>query len=89
MAISAGGDTDSTAAMTGTISGAFLGLSNLPKNFVKIVNDKDGWLSQDLEKLAKDCYEIGNEKKKEKSERSPEVGFDPTTCSLEGYRSSN
>jgi ADP-ribosylglycohydrolase len=52
-AISAGGDTDTTAAMTGAISGARLGLDAIPSDLVAFVNDRGKWTAGDLARLAR------------------------------------
>lgn len=53
LAIEAGGDTDTTAAMTGAISGARLGLDALPEDLAAFVNDRGKWTSGDLSRLAR------------------------------------
>lgn len=58
VAISGGGDTDTTAAMTGAISGAYLGVDALPKNLVPLLTDKGTWNTDELTRLAGQCYEI-------------------------------
>ena len=72
IAIQAGGDTDSTAAMLGAISGAFLGRrvfgmcvmvvgeGKIIKEFVEIVNDRGEWTHKELKELASKCYELKN-----------------------------
>lgn len=65
-AISCGGDVDTTAAMAGAISGAYLGLEGLPEHLVGIVNDRDEWGYAELVRLAETCYNItggGDERK--------------------------
>jgi len=57
-AISAGGDTDTTAAMSGAISGAHLGISALPSPFTKYLTDRKTWGLDQLIELAHKCYEI-------------------------------
>jgi ADP-ribosylglycohydrolase len=56
--ISAGGDTDSTAALTGCISGAFLGLKSLPEYLVSIVNDNDEWNAAQLNDLCTKTFQL-------------------------------
>ncbi len=43
VAISGGGDTDTTAAMTGAISGAYLGLAAIPRPLAERLNDCGTW----------------------------------------------
>ena len=40
MAISCGGDVDTTAAIAGAISGAYLGYDKLPKDIIPYINDQ-------------------------------------------------
>lgn len=61
--IGAGGDTDSTAAMTCCLCGAFLGLDRLREQLpaaVAVVNDKGTWGATELEELALKVYEIAS-----------------------------
>jgi ADP-ribosylglycohydrolase len=51
-AIWAGGDTDTTAAMTGGIVGARLGLSALPRNLILRLTDQGEWSGLELIQLA-------------------------------------
>eukprot|EP00005_Dracoamoeba_jomungandri_P012760 CAMPEP_0174268282 /NCGR_PEP_ID=MMETSP0439-20130205/36847_1 /TAXON_ID=0 /ORGANISM="Stereomyxa ramosa, Strain Chinc5" /LENGTH=113 /DNA_ID=CAMNT_0015356347 /DNA_START=41 /DNA_END=382 /DNA_ORIENTATION=+ len=51
------GDSDSTAAMAGAISGAFVGATGLP-HLVNYVNDMKCWEIEELTKLAEECWEI-------------------------------
>jgi len=60
-AIQVGGDVDTTAAMTGAISGAYLGLEVLPRHLVERVNDHGAWGFDELVRLADSCYEIVHE----------------------------
>ncbi len=60
-AIIAGGDTDTTAAMTGAISGAHVGLGGLPTGLAKQVNDQGQWNYENLNELAEKLYEIKGE----------------------------
>lgn len=53
-----GGDVDTTAAMTGAISGAFLGLEALPGHITKLLNDRGTWAYPELIDLADKCFEI-------------------------------
>jgi ADP-ribosylglycohydrolase len=57
-AISAGGDTDTTAAMAGAISGACLGISSIPSNMTKHLTDRKTWGLDQLVELAHKCREI-------------------------------
>jgi len=57
-AISAGGDTDTTAAMAGAISGAYLGLGGLPSHRPRHLTDRQTWKYDELVELAYQCYEI-------------------------------
>lgn len=57
-AISAGGDTDTTAAMAGAISGAFLGIGALPARLTGSLTDRGTWNLEELVDLAHRCYEI-------------------------------
>jgi poly(ADP-ribose) glycohydrolase ARH3 len=57
-AISAGGDTDTTAAMAGAISGAYLGLGALPSNLTGYLTDRGTWKLEELVELAHRCYDI-------------------------------
>ena len=57
-AVSAGGDTDTTAAMAGAISGAFLGINAIPSRMTGYLTDRGTWKLNDLVELAHRCYEI-------------------------------
>ena len=57
-AISAGGDTDTTAAMAGAISGAYLGIGAIPSRLTDYLNDRGKWKAGELVELAHRCYEI-------------------------------
>ena len=57
-AIEAGGDTDTTAAMAGAISGAYLGISAIPSRFTGLLTDRGEWRFEELVTLAHQCYEI-------------------------------
>ena len=52
IAIAVGGDVDTTAAMTGAISGAYLGRSALPDDLVAKLNDQGTWGEAELTELA-------------------------------------
>lgn len=51
-AIAVGGDVDTTAAMTGSISGALVGLDRLPRELAQKVNDVGTWGHDELVRLA-------------------------------------
>ena len=57
-AIRACGDTDTTAAMAGAISGAYLGISAIPSRFTGLLTDRGKWRYDELVTLAHQCYEI-------------------------------
>ncbi len=57
-AIEAGGDVDTTAAVAGAISGAYLGIGAVPSNLTKYLTDRNTWKFDDLVALAHHCYEI-------------------------------
>jgi len=57
-AIGCGGDVDTTGAMAGAISGAYLGLEGLPGNLIGIVNDRGDWGYDELVRLAESCYNV-------------------------------
>ncbi len=57
-AITVGGDVDTTAAMAGAISGAYLGLEAIPSNLSQRLTDWERWGSDELVELAHQCYEI-------------------------------
>ncbi len=57
-AISAGGDVDTTAAMAGAISGAYLGLGAIPSYLSNYLTDRGTWRYNELVELAHQCYEI-------------------------------
>ncbi|OGW38498.1 MAG: crystallin J1 [Nitrospirae bacterium RBG_13_39_12] len=57
-AISAGGDVDTTAAMAGAISGAYLGLGAIPSHLSKYLTDRGTWGLDDLVELTHQCYYI-------------------------------
>lgn len=57
-AIRVGGDVDTTAAMTGAIAGAHLGLDALPSHLAVRVNDRDTWGYDDLMSLSDRCFEM-------------------------------
>lgn len=57
-AIGVGGDVDTTAAMAGAVSGAYLGIENLPQNLAEYLTDQGEWGYEDLIQLAVTLYEI-------------------------------
>lgn len=57
-AISSGGDTDSTAAMAGCISGCYLGIEKIPGIFSSIVNDRGSYSYKELITIATKCHHI-------------------------------
>ncbi len=57
-AIAVGGDVDTTAAMAGAISGAYLGLGALPLDLARGVNDQNRWGYDELIGLAERMFEI-------------------------------
>jgi ADP-ribosylglycohydrolase len=57
-AISVGGDVDTTAAMTGAISGAWLGLGRIPTGWSKHLNDQGSWGLEELTRLAWKTYRM-------------------------------
>ncbi|MFG0283983.1 MAG: ADP-ribosylglycohydrolase family protein [Phycisphaerales bacterium JB039] len=59
LAIEPGGDTDTTAAMTGAISGARLGVEAVPRELRALINDFDEWEEAELTELAEAFWELG------------------------------
>lgn len=57
-AIGVGGDVDTTAAMAGAISGAYLGLDAIPSGITQRLTDQGKWGFDELVELANQCYEI-------------------------------
>lgn len=57
-AIAAGGDTDTTAAMAGAMSGALNGAAALPPEFTEHLNDQGAWRRDALARLARDAWAI-------------------------------
>ncbi|HSA92701.1 MAG TPA: ADP-ribosylglycohydrolase family protein [Terriglobales bacterium] len=57
-AIAAGGDVDTTAAMTGAISGARVGLEELPMDLVQLLNDNETWRYEELVELSRKCHSM-------------------------------
>jgi ADP-ribosylglycohydrolase len=58
MAISGGGDTDTTAAMAGAVSGAHLGLEAIPPLLSRKLTDRGAWGYDELVALAEQCFEM-------------------------------
>ncbi|MGQ9584273.1 MAG: ADP-ribosylglycohydrolase family protein [Anaerolineae bacterium] len=57
-AIAVGGDVDTTAAMAGAISGAYLGLGAIPKSLARGLTDAGTWGYDELVALAEDCHRV-------------------------------
>lgn len=57
-AIAVGGDVDTTAAMAGAISGAFLGLKAVPQELAHRLNDRGGWGHDELCALARQAWRL-------------------------------
>ncbi len=53
-----GGDVDTTAAMTGAISGAFLGIKEIPQEWASLLTDQNSWGYEELMEIATSCYNI-------------------------------
>lgn len=58
LTISAGGDTDSTAALTGALSGAYLGEEAIPAAFKNLIHDRGEWMYPQLVSLMQQCHAI-------------------------------
>jgi len=58
IAIGAGGDVDTTAAMAGAVSGAHVGLGRLPLDLAEKLNDQGTWGFEDLVGLANHCHAV-------------------------------
>lgn len=56
--IAVGGDVDTTAAMAGAISGAYLGLEAIPRELAEKLTDQYTWGQTQLVELANNCYEL-------------------------------
>jgi len=56
LAIQVGGDTDTLAAMTGSILGGRLGAAALPGDFCDHLTDQGAWNADDLARLARECH---------------------------------
>jgi ADP-ribosylglycohydrolase len=57
-AIIAGGDVDTTAAMTGAISGSWVGLDRIPHGLAQCVNDNGTWGYAELVELAQKYHSL-------------------------------
>jgi ADP-ribosylglycohydrolase len=57
-AIAVGGDVDTTAAMAGAISGAYLGLEAIPAPLASRLNDQGTWGNAELLGLSHDAHTI-------------------------------
>lgn len=57
-AIAVGGDVDTTAAMAGAISGAYLGLEAIPSRLACHLTDQGTWGLAELVELAHECYAL-------------------------------
>ena len=57
-AIAVGGDVDTTAAMAGAISGAYLGIEALPLDLAARLTDRGTWGLEELVSLAHQCHAI-------------------------------
>jgi ADP-ribosylglycohydrolase len=57
-AIAVGGDVDTTAAMAGAISGAYLGLEAIPLGLAEHLTDQGTWGYAELVNLAGRCYDL-------------------------------
>lgn len=58
VAIGVGGDVDTIGAMTGAISGAYLGIDALPPVLSHLVHDHGHWGYDELCSLSADCHEL-------------------------------
>jgi poly(ADP-ribose) glycohydrolase ARH3 len=57
-AIAVGGDVDTTAAMAGAVSGAYLGLDAIPERWARRVTDRETWGYDELVELATRCHRL-------------------------------
>ena len=57
-AIAVGGDVDTTAAMAGAVSGAYLGLDAIPSGLTRHLNDQGNWALPQLLDLAGRAYDV-------------------------------
>jgi ADP-ribosylglycohydrolase len=51
-----GGDVDTTAAMAGAVSGAYLGLEAIPSRLAHRLTDQGTWGFAELVELTHKCY---------------------------------
>lgn len=58
VAIQVGGDTDTLGAMTGSISGARLGIAGLPEAFLPTITDAGTWPAEQLAELARRIHQL-------------------------------
>jgi ADP-ribosylglycohydrolase len=58
IAIAVGGDVDTTAAMTGAVAGARLGLDALPRSLSSRLSDQGTWHFEKLVGLAQECHAL-------------------------------
>jgi ADP-ribosylglycohydrolase len=61
LAIEAGGDVDTTAAMAGAMVGARAGLSAIPPELAARLHDRGAWRRDDLISLAIACHETASQ----------------------------
>lgn len=57
-AIAVGGDVDTTAAMAGAISGAYLGVEAVPQDLARRLTDRGSWGFDELRALADECHRL-------------------------------
>jgi ADP-ribosylglycohydrolase len=57
-AIAVGGDVDTTAAMAGAISGAYLGMQAIPRRLARCLTDRGTWDFAELVELAYECHRL-------------------------------
>jgi ADP-ribosylglycohydrolase len=57
-AIAVGGDVDTTAAMAGAVSGAYLRLDAIPERWARRVTDRETWGYDELVELATRCHRL-------------------------------
>ncbi len=57
-AIAVGGDVDTTAAMAGAVSGAYLGLQAIPCHLARRLTDRGTWGYTELVELAHECHRL-------------------------------
>jgi len=57
-AIAVGGDVDTTAAMAGALSGAYLGIQAIPEKYAQQLTDQGTWGYSQLLNLANQCFEV-------------------------------